>query len=158
MAFMRTGIRVIVLVVAVLTMALVPRLPFQGVRAADCQPWPGGGLDDELYQSLYSINAPLQGHGDIDKAAARALWEAWHDAGHPDGFDATPYLKPGPGCEDGGTVTTEPPVPPPAEENDNDDGAADEVDNNDNDWNDNDWNDNDWNENAQNDNEANDND
>jgi hypothetical protein len=74
--------------------------------AQGCDAWPGGGLDDGPYQALYSTNAPLQGKGQIDRAAARALNEAWAAAGRPDNFDASPYLKAGPDC-DGPSSTTE---------------------------------------------------
>jgi len=68
-------------------------------QAGACDAWPGGGLDDGPYQSLYSIGAPLNGQGNIDRAAARALMEAWAAAGRPNNFDATPYLKYGPDCD-----------------------------------------------------------
>jgi hypothetical protein len=67
--------------------------------AGACDAWPGGGLDDAPYQSLFSLNAPLYGRDNIDRAAARALMEAWAAAGRPDNFDATPYLKYGPDCD-----------------------------------------------------------
>ncbi len=70
-------------------------------QAGACDAWPGGGLDDAPYQSLYSIGAPLNGQGNVDRAAARALLEAWNAAGQPSNFDASPYLKYGPDCEGG---------------------------------------------------------
>lgn len=80
-------------------------VPMQLAQA--CDAWPGGGLDDGPYQNLYSINAPLHGKQQIDKAAARALDEAWAAAGRPDNFDASPYLKYGPDCEGGPGSTTQ---------------------------------------------------
>lgn len=58
--------------------------------------WPGGPLDDDPYAMLFANGAPLRGYGDIDRAAARILWENWHAAGEPTSFDVSPYLSASP--------------------------------------------------------------
>src|SRR3954468_4953690 len=62
------------------------------VANSDCA-WPGGPLDDNPYAMLYANGAPLRGYGNIDRAAARILWENWHAIGEPATFDVTPYLS-----------------------------------------------------------------
>lgn len=97
---MATRIRFLALALSVLLGMLAVMASSRQVQA-QCDPWPGGPLDDEPNASLYSYGAPLQGRGPIDRAAARALWEAWHAAGEPTSFDVEPYLKYGPNCEGG---------------------------------------------------------
>jgi hypothetical protein len=132
---------------ALLVAAIWAGIPVPTTSA--CDEWAGGGLDDGPYQSLFSVGAPLHGRGDINRAAARVLLEAWTAAGQPADFDATPYTTYGPDCEgginqinnvgpNGGAVAPQllpGAQPPPAAEatpdndNDNTDDNRDENDN-----------------------------
>ncbi|HEX3244244.1 MAG TPA: hypothetical protein VHX16_02455 [Chloroflexota bacterium] len=98
-AFMLAKLKLIGLAGILLFTALCLVMPMQLVQA--CDAWPGGGLDDATYQNLYGLNAPLNGRDQIDRAAARALNDAWVAAGRPENFDASPYFKSGPDCEGG---------------------------------------------------------
>jgi hypothetical protein len=92
-------VKIIGLMGTLLFTAIWLGVPVQPATA--CEPWTGPGLDDGPLQSLYSINAPLQGQGNVDRSAARALLDAWNAAGQPSNFDPSPYLKYGPDCEGG---------------------------------------------------------
>ncbi|MFN0070103.1 MAG: hypothetical protein ACKVVP_01265 [Chloroflexota bacterium] len=132
-------LRLLVISGGLLIAALWIGVPLTPAKADCSSGWPGGGMDDGQYASLFGLNAPLYGQPQIDRAAARALLEAYNAAGRPADFNIEPYLKNGPDCEGGlnpsGATTTI--------ETDNPGNDNDDDDDNDNDRNENRRNDND---------------